>query len=244
MKNDFKIKLTHQAFDEYLKEGDNTDFSQMEALWYVIDEKTMNYMVNTMEGGYSMFLNTVYWKTVAEEVKRRAGYRCQLCNSEDDLNVHHRCYEHKGTEIFHMNDLICLCHKCHEHHHKGRERIEDLEAKADKIPYILKANSFLIERLNRFKHKYKVLEEAKPLIIDTIPSDKAYKYFSAMNEDELRKQCMQLYDTFTVLRDELSKNVELKAELSYLQQKMDINRWKPYENFDNPPEDEISFLSS
>lgn len=244
MKNDFKIKLTHQAFDEYLKEGDNTDFSQMEALWYAIDEKTMNYMVNTMEGGYSMFLNTVYWKTVAEEVKRRAGYRCQLCNSEDDLNVHHRCYEHKGTEIFHMNDLICLCHKCHEHHHKGYERLNDLEAKADKIPYILKANSFLIERLNRLKHKYKVLEEAKPLIIDTIPSDKAYKYFSAMNEDELRKQCMQLYDTFTVLRDELSKNVELKAELSYLQQKMDTNKWKPYENFDNPPEDEISFLSS
>lgn len=244
MKNDFKIKITQQVFDEYLKEGDNTDFSQLKALWYAIDENTMNYIVNTMEGGYSAFLNTIYWKTVAEEVKRRAGYRCQLCNSEDDLNVHHRCYEHKGTEILHMGDLICLCHKCHEHHHKGYERMDDLETKTYEIPYLKKENHVLLEKLTELEHKYKVLEEAKPLIIDTIPSDKAYNYFSTMNKEELRKQCMQLYDTFTVLRDEAAKNVELKAKLSYLQQKMGTNKWKPYENFDNPPEDEISFLSS
>lgn len=244
MESSFKDNLTHQVFGQYFKEGEMVEFVTLKALWAAIDENTMKYMVNATEGGYSMFLNTAYWKTVAEEVKRRAGYRCQLCNSEDDLNVHHRCYEHKGTEILHMNDLICLCHKCHEHHHKGYEKISTIEAKTDKQQLLISGGYILLERFKRLEHKYKALEEAKPLIIDTIPSDKAYKYFSAMNEDELRKQCMQLYDTFTVLRDELSKNVELKAELSYLQQKMDTNKWKPYENFDNPPEDEISFLSS
>lgn len=251
MEKEFKTNLTQQVFDEYLKEGDDTDFGLLKALWYAIDEKTMNYMVNTMEGDYSAFLNTIYWKTVAKGAKRRAGYRCQLCNSKDELNVHHRCYEHKGTEILHMDDLICLCHKCHEHHHRGRERIEDLECDNTLLRHFEAKNKVYCERLteleNRYEmleHKYKALEEAKPLIIDTIPSDKAYNYFKTMNEEELRKHCMQLYDTFMVLRDEASENVELKAKLSYMQQKMNTNKWKPYENFDNPPEDEIRFLSS
>lgn len=69
------------------------------------------------EMNYYTFLNTIYWKVVAKKVKERAGYRCQLCNSSENLNVHHRSYRNHGYEVLHLEDLICLCHECHEKHH-------------------------------------------------------------------------------------------------------------------------------
>lgn len=50
-------------------------------------------------------------------MKKRAKFRCQLCNSPLDLQAHHRTYEHKGDELNHLNDLICLCKKCHKNFH-------------------------------------------------------------------------------------------------------------------------------
>lgn len=50
--------------------------------------------------------------------KKEAGFRCELCNGEKNLEVHHRTYENHGYEWFNQDDLICLCHDCHETHHK------------------------------------------------------------------------------------------------------------------------------
>jgi hypothetical protein len=33
------------------------------------------------------------------------------------LQAHHRTYEHKGDELNHLDDLICLCKKCHKNFH-------------------------------------------------------------------------------------------------------------------------------
>lgn len=66
---------------------------------------------------YQDFLNTLYWKTIAEKVKYRSK-KCAVCNSEENLNVHHRTYEHHGEELYYMwKDLVCLCHECHEKYH-------------------------------------------------------------------------------------------------------------------------------
>lgn len=62
---------------------------------------------------YSDYLNTDYWKAVTAKVKERAGYRCQLCNSQHDLCAHHRTYDHRGSELEHLDDLVCLCRRCH-----------------------------------------------------------------------------------------------------------------------------------
>lgn len=51
------------------------------------------------------------------QVKRRAGFRCQLCNSQMDLVAHHRCYDHQGNELEHLDDLTCLCQRCHSIFH-------------------------------------------------------------------------------------------------------------------------------
>ncbi len=66
---------------------------------------------------YSDYRQTEYWKQVAEAVKERAGHRCQLCNSPDNLHAHHRTYSHYGKELDHLGDLTCLCDRCHADHH-------------------------------------------------------------------------------------------------------------------------------
>jgi hypothetical protein len=62
---------------------------------------------------YQSYLETDYWKAVAGAVKAKAKFRCQVCNSPHDLNAHHRSYDHRGDELNHLDDLICLCRRCH-----------------------------------------------------------------------------------------------------------------------------------
>ena len=82
----------------------------------LINKKDLkNYVDNQMT--YKEYLSTPYWKLVSMLAKKKAGYKCQLCGSDYNLNVHHRTYEHKGTEILNMNDLIVLCQECHSKFH-------------------------------------------------------------------------------------------------------------------------------
>ena len=66
---------------------------------------------------YQDFLQTPYWKAISDKVKRKAKYRCMICNSNSNLSTHHRCYTHHGDEIHHLEDLICICQECHNKHH-------------------------------------------------------------------------------------------------------------------------------
>jgi hypothetical protein len=67
---------------------------------------------------YSDFLQTPYWKAIANQVRYRACRKCQLCGSDREINVHHKTYENHGLEINHIGDLICLCSACHNKFHK------------------------------------------------------------------------------------------------------------------------------
>lgn len=46
---------------------------------------------------------------------------CQLCNSKDNLQVHHRTYKRLGYED--MEDLTLLCKECHMKFHWTEEEI-------------------------------------------------------------------------------------------------------------------------
>lgn len=70
------------------------------------------------EMDYHDFLQTPYWKGIAENVKRFHDYRCQLCDGTEGLSVHHKNYDIHGDEIHHMKDLVCLCKDCHEKFHE------------------------------------------------------------------------------------------------------------------------------
>ena len=66
---------------------------------------------------YRRYMESDKWKTIALETKRLANFRCQLCNKEGILHVHHRTYERFGHEL--QSDLICLCEDCHNFFHEG-----------------------------------------------------------------------------------------------------------------------------
>lgn len=71
---------------------------------------------------YEDHITSEYWKEVSKEVKRRAGYRCQVCNSGLDLTAHHRTYEVLGREMESLGDITCLCVRCHALFHGKTDR--------------------------------------------------------------------------------------------------------------------------
>ena len=60
---------------------------------------------------YSEYLKTEGWKVRRAKALARAEHRCQVCNSDKRLEIHHRTYERLGHER--DADLIALCHDCH-----------------------------------------------------------------------------------------------------------------------------------
>lgn len=65
---------------------------------------------------YQQYLQTRHWKLLRSKALKKAKGKCQLCNaSGQQLDVHHRTYDHKGRES--LSDLIVLCHDCHSKFH-------------------------------------------------------------------------------------------------------------------------------
>lgn len=60
---------------------------------------------------YNEYLGSPGWKQKRDYALQRAGYRCQLCNRQDHLEVHHRTYDRLGHED--PTDLTVLCRRCH-----------------------------------------------------------------------------------------------------------------------------------
>jgi hypothetical protein len=64
---------------------------------------------------YAEYLRTPEWKQTSETMLERASWRCQICNQDKSLQVHHRTYERRGCEA--AEDLIVLCRDCHSRFH-------------------------------------------------------------------------------------------------------------------------------
>jgi transposase-like protein len=116
-----KTNMYIQTYLNHLKEwkDDIKSYQKINLLnelnieWELISEH-----IKDME--YHDFLNTPYWKAISEKVKIKAGYKCQLCNSNKNLSVHHRSYINHGDELHNMDDLICICQNCHQIHHDNK----------------------------------------------------------------------------------------------------------------------------
>lgn len=71
---------------------------------------------------YNDYLQSPEWKQKRQEALARAEGRCQLCNSNKNLEVHHRKYSLWGTEP--VTDLTVLCSSCHYQFEKQKRRKE------------------------------------------------------------------------------------------------------------------------
>lgn len=64
---------------------------------------------------YQEYLNTDHWKELRNLALKAAKYRCEVCDSDGKLNVHHKHYKTRGAES--LSDLVVLCHDCHAKFH-------------------------------------------------------------------------------------------------------------------------------
>jgi len=65
-----------------------------------------------------VYLQTEHWKNKRLLKLSQADNKCQVCNSPDNLHVHHRVYGNLFAE--NDNDLIVLCGSCHQLFHKNK----------------------------------------------------------------------------------------------------------------------------
>lgn len=74
----------------------------------------------TRKERYDMYLASPEWKERRKRAIDRAEHRCQVCNSKNHLDAHHRTYarfEHENP-----GDLTVLCRSCHKLFH-GKSKL-------------------------------------------------------------------------------------------------------------------------
>lgn len=64
---------------------------------------------------YAHYLLSDHWRSTREWALERAHHCCQICKSDDRVEVHHNTYDRIGHEL--PGDLVALCHECHGRHH-------------------------------------------------------------------------------------------------------------------------------
>jgi len=81
---------------------------------------------------YSEQLQDRRWKEKAQRVKVRDAFKCVLCDSKKQLNVHHKRYAKKGMAWdVEDSDLITLCRDCHSKYH-GHYKVNNAEERKSK----------------------------------------------------------------------------------------------------------------
>jgi len=79
----------------------------------VMDEETVEYLRALP---YERYLESKHWREdVRPAALERANRRCQLCNTDKRLHVHHNNYDRLGAEL--PSDVVVLCNECHWRQH-------------------------------------------------------------------------------------------------------------------------------
>ena len=70
------------------------------------------------QDSYAAYLLTDYWDKTKHKKLRQAGYHCEICGSEDQLQIHHKRYIRRYTEADNLHVLQALCSNCHHNQHQ------------------------------------------------------------------------------------------------------------------------------
>ncbi len=63
---------------------------------------------------YDAYIRSEAWKALRRKAIERDEHRCRICDSVDDLEVHHRRYPEGGSwDTDCLDALTTLCHDCH-----------------------------------------------------------------------------------------------------------------------------------
>ena len=126
------LPLWRESKDKYIIKNDKIKLNkQYDDLWFI---KNLPYVTaykgfpdfnkipkyffkkqQTYKEKYHDYLKSEEWQLLRIAKLKEVENKCQLCNSEHRLHVHHKTYEN----IFHeeLKDLVVLCQKCHSKFH-------------------------------------------------------------------------------------------------------------------------------
>lgn len=102
---------------------------------------------------YEQYLKSQEWAAMRRWALERAENRCQVCNSEKRLDVHHRTYERLGHEW--PSDLTVLCRDCHELYHGRMADAPEVERGSERPRHSDPEVSRLEERLDDLQRRIK-----------------------------------------------------------------------------------------
>lgn len=119
------ISYFNMLIDPYSSWKNNVKIQEkirdIENCMYYVDKQKRFELISILN--YSDYLNTPYWKAIAE-YKKRKNKNCQLCGSNINLNVHHTDYSILGNEFENLNKLTVLCKNCHYKYHNKENKNE------------------------------------------------------------------------------------------------------------------------
>ena len=70
---------------------------------------------------YKEYMDSPDWEEKRQEAFYILGTSCELCLSEENLNIHHNNYDCLGNEVP-MEDLAVLCRNCHRGFHRNTSK--------------------------------------------------------------------------------------------------------------------------
>lgn len=160
---------------------------------------------------YYEYLKTEEWKKRRKARIALDGGKCRLCDSPDELNVHHRpeAYNRLGHE--HVDDdLITLCKRCHAlvHDKVYKEQIAVYNSEeTKKEDYMI---ACLLSDITLRKTYYAKLKTLYPLI-DKNGAD-IIEYICTRDEINLTKNLLDKYKKNAIVKERLIKIYQLPVK--------------------------------
>lgn len=68
------------------------------------------------KAAYREFLLSPFWRHLSRRKIAAAGFKCERCPSTQLLQAHHLFYRQDWYQT-QIEDLLCLCRKCHREEH-------------------------------------------------------------------------------------------------------------------------------
>lgn len=82
---------------------------------------------------YREYLKTREWRFFRQQAFNHYGKKCNRCESELRLEVHHKHYRNLGKEE--LKDVEILCHSCHQSLHKRKKLTNKKPSKYMRNPH-------------------------------------------------------------------------------------------------------------
>ena len=128
-------------------------FTKKELETILIDVQSEEMVQSLVEMEYKHYLKCDYWKSVREVMHEMVGTECEICGNDLNIHIHHLNYDNRGKET--LNDLVCLCGKCHSIVHKSHKGMFANEV-FDRTQFIKQAE--IVKKISKtFTNKYSQL---------------------------------------------------------------------------------------